>query len=349
MIGDFSPSKLLQLRMKAELMWKDSQHAQSYTPQSEAAKAVLENQTARFEALKDRNKDHKIGVTWINACAVKAEDCESNCDIDEDELESEIKEYEVDICKKAGFSVDAEKMRTNDYNLEEVVSTGFASAIKVLDEFWAGQVLAKLALYAGGNAFPAPFTFDVATQTTQVPTAQYNIKLAANLLQQASLNQMGNPYFIDNGSLYLDWINAQLDGGNLDGKGDVSRIAQFKMYFDQFNFAKSGVTTDTFMISRGALAFQTKNRHPDMPTPIGGKVAQTVYTIPSISLPNVRYDVYYELKCKTVNGKAHYMHSWRLETQGMIALNPEGCPIPVLIDGVASTVTPSGVLAYKKV
>lgn len=347
--GEFGPSALLQMRMKAEAMWRDSAYEASLTPHAEAAVAVLNNQTARFTALQDRNKDNVIGVTWINSCAVDAEDCEANCEIDEPELETGIIEYEPDICKKSGFSIDAEKLRTNDYGIDELTGRGFARSIRALDEFWAQTTMAKLKAFAGVNAYPAPFTYDAAERTTEVPAVNYNVKLVGNLLQQAMLNEMGNPYFIDNGTLYLEWWNSQADAGNLDGRGNQNRINQLRMYFDQFNFAKAGLDEDTFMISPGAIAFQTQNRNPDAPTVLGGKIGHTIFTVPSISLPGVRYDVYYELACKVVGTATHYMHTWRFETRGGIWLNPNGCPIEILVDDVPTTVTPTGILSYTEV
>lgn len=347
--GDFSKSELLKIKLKAEAMWKDSRYEAEFKPTADAAVAVLANQTASFPELENRNKDRTVVVNWINACGIVAEDCEENCNITGNELESGNKEYAVDLCKKADFSVDAEKSRTNIYEVEEIAARGQAMAIKALDEWWARQAIAKMKSFAGVNVAPAPFTYDNVDKSTDVPAANYNVKLIANLLQQAMLNKMGNPYFVDNGSLYLEWLNAQLDAGNLDGRGDQNRIAQLKMYFDQFNFAAAGVAEDTFMISPGAIAMQTKNRNPDAMTLVGGKIQQMRYTVPSIALPGVKYDAYYNLECKVVNGKSHDFHSWRFETNGGIWLNPEGCPVTIMVGGTPTVLTPTGVLSYTKV
>lgn len=340
---DFTASTLLELRLKAEQGWQDPQFAAAFQPKAEAAVAVLSNQTARFtEGFNNPEKDNKVAVTWINTCNIEAEDCEANCDLDEPELDSGKQLMEIDTCKKTGFSIDEMKLRTNDYNLQEVFTQGHAKAITTLDEFWAAQVLAKLKTFAGINQFPTPFTYDAVNKTTNVPLAAQNVKLVANFLQQAMLNDMPNPYFINNGTLWLEWMNSQLDSANLDGKGDINRIQQLKMYFDQFNFAKAGLTEDTFMINPNAVAMKTKVTHPDTPTVLGGKVGKTIFTVPSKVLPNVKYDVHYQLSCKVISGKTHYFHTWRYETNGGIWINPSLCPITV----GETTVTPTGVLSY---
>ena len=345
--GQFTESQLLETRLKAEQYWKNSAHAASYTPEATSAKAVLENQTMKFDAFEDYvTKERKVKVTWLDACGAEVRDCVSTCELTEEEIESKSKEYQPDICKQIGFAVDCTKLTTNDYTSDEVVLHGIATRVKALDEYWARQILAKLAAYAGINVAPAPFTFDAPSMTTLVPENAYNLRMLANILQQGKLNRMSDVYMIDNGALYLEMLNAKFNAGNAEGKGDATRMSMFEkmLYDDQFNFAAAGITEDTFMISKGAIAFQTVNKNPDRPTLIGGSVQQTVYTIPSNMLPGVKYDVYYTVECKTVNNKAHYFHTWTFETNGIIALNPEGCPVTV----GGETYTPTGVLGFTK-
>lgn len=340
--GDFLPSALLSIKLKAEQMWTDSRLAQDFKANAAAAVAVKANSTATFRELENPEKENQVIVNFINPCAVAVEDCESNCDLTEPELETAGKTYTLDLCKKTGFSVDAEKLRTNTYSVEEVAARGLAQAIKVLDEWWAQQVLVKLKAFAGINVSPEPFTY--AAGTTTVPAANYNVSLIPEIMYDAMMNKLGNAFYIDNGGLWVPYTNAQLNAGNLDGKGDAARIAQLRMYFDPFNFGPAGLTEDTFAVSSSAIAFTTKTRNPDTPQVIGGSVQQTRYTVPSSVIPGVKYDVYYTLKCTTVSGKAHIVHSWRVETNGGIFLNPEGCP--VVIGG--NTYTPTGVLSYTK-
>lgn len=343
--GDFSPSALLAVRLKAEQIWSDGAYASMYQPQAEAAVAVLQNQTARIAPLQLSNTDNTVGIQWLKACDVAVADCVTNCDLTEPELESTIKTYALDTCKKVGFSIDREKLRTNAFTREEEAARGTAAAIKALDEFWAQKVLAQAQAFAGINVDPAPFTFNAGTLQTDVPAANYNQSLVPFLIRMGIKNRMTNPYFIDGGSLYVDFLNTQFNAANLDGKGDRARVQAIRMFFDLFNFGASGVTAETFMIDASAMALMTRNRHEDAPVVIGGQVNQTLYTIPSIALPGIKYDVYYTVKCVTVSGKAHFMDTWRFETQGLVALNPESCPVTVN----SVTYNPTGVLAFNKV
>lgn len=344
--GNFTASELQTLKLKAEQFYQNN--TSQYAPEAVSAKAVLENQTARFRAFEDVNKDQKIAISWLDACGIVAEDCEETCEIDMPELESKSKLYEPNICKQSGFSIDTRKLRTNDYTSDELLLEGTNASIKALDEFWAKQVLAKLKTFAGVNVAPAPYTFDAVNATTNVPTADYNLRLLANWIQQAKLNKIANPYFIDNGSLFIEMLNAQFNSGNFDGAGDASRLSQLRrvLYDDQINFSGAGLTEDTFLIGSNAVAMQTVNKVADRPTLIGGNVQVTTYTVNSLVLPNVKYDVEYSIVCKVgTDGKKTYVHAWRFTTNGLIELNPTPCPITL----GGTTVNPTGVLSYTKV
>ena len=344
--GEFTPSQLMELRLKAETSWTGTAFELSKTKNVEAAKAVLENQTARFSGFDDPDKDRKVKVMWINSCGTEVEDCEDNCALDEQELSTAMKEYEPDLCKKTGFAIDEEKLRTNEYNMEELIVAGTTDQLGKLDEWLAQTTLAKLKTFAGVNTYPAPWTYDNPNKTTHIPNADWGLKAIPHILNQMTLNNMGDTYFLNNGSLFIDFYNAMINEGNLDGKGNATIIKQLKMYFDQINFGKAGLTDDLFAINKNAVALKTVNRHHDVPRVIGGKVGQTRYTIKSPNLAGVKYDAYYELTCKTVGGKDHLFHTWRFVVNGLVALNPTGCPITVSIGGIPTTVSQTGVLSY---
>jgi hypothetical protein len=348
MAGNFTPSQLLKIQLKAEAMWAGGQQNADLAPNSEAARAVIANQTASIRPLESREKDNTVVINWVKSCDIEAEDCETNCTIDEPELDTAGKEYTLDTCKKTGFSIDEETLRTNTYTLEEVAARGIAKSLRVLDEFWAQKVLAKLKTFAGINVAPSPYTWDPVTQQTTVTGADYNRKMVAYLLKTGIMNKIRDMYFIDNGELFVDWTNARFDAGNGEGKGDRTRIDALNMYFDMFNFPAAGIDDTTFLIGKDAVALTTRNRHTDTPQVIGGKVQQTRYTVASPTLPGVKYDVFYTVDCKTVGGKAHIVDAWRFETQGLVALNPEACPVSVDVEGVPTDFTPTGVLSFKK-
>jgi len=356
--GDFTASQLGLINLKAEQMWTDSQYAASLKPEAEAARAVLERQTVQFKEFYDwEEKRRKVKVTWIDACEMTAQDCVETCDPSYPELGTKSKSYEPNLCKSAGFSIDALKTKTDSYDFQEQIARGLAAAVKSLDEWWAKQVLVKIKTFAGVNVAPQPFIYDNVAKTTKFtdldPVSQYNgnLKLLANFLQQSKLNRIASPYIIDNGTFFVDMLNAAFDSGNSEGKGYAARLNVFKdmLYDDQFNFAAAGLTDSLFMIGSGAVAFQTVNDNPSTQTVIGGNVQDTLYRIKSNLLPGVEYDVLYKIKCVVTGNAKRYIHMWELKTKGLVELNPEGCPVTANVGGSPTIVTPTGVLSYTRV
>ena len=335
-----TPTALLKLNVKAEQMWADSALALSTKANTETAKAILKNQTARFKVFEDSRLDQKVAVTFLSMCGMESEACEDNCDIDELEPNSGVKDYEPDICQKAGFKINEKILRTNQYQFEELFAKFAGEAMDKLDEFWSKQALAKLKTFAGANAFPSPYTYDAVNKTTNVPSAGYDVTMIPKLIQQMMLNEMGDAYFIDNGSLWEPFFNAQMNAGNLDGKGQATLIQQLNMTFDQFNFLKAGLTEDTFAISKGAVAMKTINKFEDTPRVLTAE-GQTRYTMNSRNLEGVKYDVIHQEKCVGDD----IFQTFRFITNGGIWLNPETCPVTIGGAQVAQT----GVLSYSKV
>lgn len=355
--GDFTASQLQLINLKAEQMWTDGQWAASLKPEAEAARAVLERQTVQFGEFKNWDSTrNKVKVMWINPCDIEAKDCEPTCTPEYPELDTKSKLIEPTLCKQTGFSIDALKLKTDSYSMQEQVARGLAGCVKALDEWWAQQVLVKIKTFAGVNVAPAPFIYDNVNKTTKFTDLdpviyRSNLQLLANFLQQAKLNRIASPYIIDNGTFFVDMLNAAFDSGNAEGKGYAARLKVFAdmLYDDQFNFAQAGLTDSLFMIGAGAVAFQTVNDNPANQIVVGGNVQDTLYRIPSNALPGVQYDVLYKIVCKVSGGEKRYIHTWEVTTKGLIELNPEGCPVTANVGGTPTVVTPTGVLSYTKV
>lgn len=336
----FTKTQLANINLKAEEMWTGSQ-ATTTVVNSEAAKAVIENQTATFPEFDDRKKDKKITVSWLSSCDNEVRDCVDSCEINEQPLSSDTKDYEPKCLGEIGFSVNETELRTNRYSIEEVIAKGQNSKIIALDEKIAQIVLVGLKGASGVNVAPSPFTYDAVNKNTVIPAADYNVGIVGNLIQQAQLNQIQNPYYINDGSLWLEWFNKQMNAGNMDGMGDAQRVKALRMYFDQINFAKAGLTDNLFTIDPNAVALKTVNKHEDGIRELGGKVNRTLYTVDSLTLPGVKYDVVYTLEC--ITGE-QYVHQFRYRAHGLFAVNPESCPVTV----GETTASRTGVLAYKK-
>jgi len=347
-MADITKTVLLRLNAKAEEIWgTETSLANSQKPQTEAVKAILANQTATFQNFDNWTKDRKLGISWIDPCGAVVRDCTpvaDSCEIEEDELSTDMVEVEPNVCKEIGFSINEDKLRTNEYDLETFYEAGMRTRIDALDEYLSTHVLAGLKANAGTNVDPQPYTWDNVAKTTKVPAASYNVGLIPDMINDALMNKMGGVYFIDNGSLWKDFYLAQINAGNADGKGNQTLTQQVRMYFDQFNFGRAGLSESTFMIANSAVALKTTNKFAPTIREIGGDVQQTRYRMASRNLPGVEYDVVYKLTC--VDGEIK--HTWRIFLRGFFAANPKGCPQSILIGGTPTIVQSTGVLSYTK-
>lgn len=353
MAGDFSKTRIQKIQLKAEKMYKDAAAFSDLEPQADAAVIVASRQTAKFQELDKDGKKNKVAVSWIKTCDIVVQDCTTDCELTGPELDTDAKEYEYDLCKEVGFSVDATKTETDIYNEDELIARGLNAARKALDEWYAQMMLIKIKSFAGINQYPQPFTYDPAINATVVPDAMYGdpmgttsgFRLPTIFDKQMMLNNMKNVYYIDNGRLYLDYQNSLLVKTGSDGASIATgaRAAKLDVNFDMVNFNRAGITdATTFAIAKSAIAFRTKTKWNPTPQVLPGKVQQTVWTIPSLVIPGVSYDVYYQFTCEVIGGETHYKHTYKVKTRGGIWLNPEACPVTV----GGQSYKPTGIITY---
>jgi len=318
-MADFSSSALANIQLKAEAMWTDGQYKEDYKAEVEALKGIKERQTARITELEDQDKDYTVKINWLDTSAIVAQAATANCDITVPQTGTKSKAVTLDIHQEAGFSFTDADFRGSVYGEEETVAINMLAAMQALDEKLASAAIAKAVAYAGTNAFLGAGKAYAAGVTT-VEAAQFNRNLFAYLVQTARQNRMRNPYLISNGELYQEFLNATFDSGNSDGKGGAARWNAMQVYHDLFNFEAAATSVDLLLVNQGALAFASKVKYGTAPKTFGGKVGQTRYSIESMNLPGVKYEVYYEQTC--VNDKI--TDAFKLQAHAGLILNPEG-------------------------
>ena len=225
-------TELLRFNVRAQQAWEQNALKNSLGVQTEAVKAVLANQTARFVEFDDHRKDKKLGIIFVDPCGAVVRDCStSSCEITESVLSSDRLDLEPNICKEIGFSINEEELRTNQLDFADFYASGVSTRLNALDEYLSTHVLAGLKASAGTNVSPEPYVWDNAQKTTNVASANYNLDLIPDMVNDSMLNKMGSVYFIDNGSLWKDFFKANINSGNGEGKGDKAMTDVVKMYF----------------------------------------------------------------------------------------------------------------------
>lgn len=329
----FTNSQLAKVQLKGEEIMADGQIADQYIANAEAARAILENQTIEVKPLSDDpKKDKDVEVTFIDTCGIEDQECPADvCNFTSPELATKKVPFLLNLCRASFFSVDETDVAKSIYGKDDAVAKGQLTALNKLDEYVSRQALIALNANAGTNLYPLPYSYDPATKSTDIPEADYNRKIVPYFEKMAMMHKIPQPYYIDNGQLWIDWRNAQLDAGNADGRGDKARVDAIKLYFDMFGFAAAGITPDdTFLVGKHAvgIAHRTFNEnYVDNAVTLNLKNGnQTRYKVTSNNLvasggKSIEYDAYYQIEC---SGK-RVKHSWMFVYTGGIFVAPEGC------------------------
>lgn len=352
-MADLSVAKECDIIVTTEQVWADSQNQTSqYTADAETIKALAEQQRDRtriLTSLEDSSlDDDEITIVWIDTCADELDDdCQEMCDFTATDLPIKSQKYSLTDCVSTSFSADENDFIRNKYTLEEYVAKNILSSIKLLDEKLNAKALLFLSANAGYNVNQESYNF--VGSTLQVPTADYNNEMYIKMAVDAKMNKIVDPFVVDSGSLYRDYLRAQLDQGNADGSGEQRRTSLFPTYFDLTGFPTAPVTDSTFLISPNAYAFGTRNYNTAAPTVVETKnLRQIRYSIPSNNVPGVTYDVVKQIVC---SGN-RFKHEYLIIARTGLFLNPTGCDVEVTpADGEDPAVYDqvSGILSYTKV
>lgn len=328
--GVFSETSLVDIQVKMEQIWSDAIQKQDYVANVEAVKAIINNQTAQISELKGA-KDRTVDIGWINACEIDDEACQV-CTIDGEELSTNIEEYTLETCREAAFKVEEGVFRSNLFDAEEVIAKGFLAAAKALDEFWAATLVAFLNANDGVNAVTTGKGV-VSGNTTYILPAYWDAGLMAYFARVAASNQFSNPFMISGNNLYESVWNANYERNQAGDESKILKFGSMPIYFDLFNVDSiNSPNLISYMLHRGAAAFVTKNYYPETVTKY---MDEHRWSIPSMNLPGVRYDVHYKDSCEAQGSYDAMTMQFKLKTCGDFFLNPTGC-----------TSTKTGILSF---
>lgn len=318
--GDFSCADLVQIQSLAEQHFGSDVRDADVTPYTEAAQAVLANQTATMTELQNPAKDRTVQVQWVQSCELEVQDCTDMCENSGTEAGAQCKEYSLDSCKEVAVTIPEKRFRTSNLSREAVTAKLLAEAMKKMDEWWAGQVVTNLISFRGVNALTTQY--DVVANDTYIPAASWNASLFGYFGLALAVNKLDNAYLLNGQNLYLAAWNAQMEQANSEGKGAVAKFNSMKKYWDLFNVDSIASDNVSFLINPDAIALFTKAYYPSVPREYNGdNIAQKRYSIPSKTLNGVTYDVVYSMKCENNEDK----HTFRLMTKGDVLHNPLGC------------------------
>ena len=316
--GDFTCAELQVINVNLDEIWADNRVNKDYVSFAESLKAIMAEQSATLDLLENSEKDNEIKVYWAADCSTSLTDCVDDCVIGGPEPEAQCKNYILDICKTAGFSIKEKTFRTSNLSRDMVVAKAMMKRMKELDEFLAQSIITKLNTFDGVNAFPGIGV--VVGNTTYIAPSFWSPDIMAYFAQVSMMNKFSSPYMLHGNNLWTQNFLAQANNLNQDQKDQMAKLGTMRQYWDPFNMAVvNGVEKISYLIDRGAVAFANKAYYP-LNAPIEYKT-QSRYSIESKSIPGVFYDVVYTNVCANND----ITHSWSLYVKAGIFLNPVGC------------------------
>jgi len=348
-MADLSVADQCDIILKAEEVWADSQNqTDMYTADAETIKALAERQKGRTRIITELEnpelEGNNVKIVWLDNCGEELDaTCQDVCDLTAEEVAMNSKNFTLTKCKSASFKINENDVLRNRYTIDEIVARKILAKMKALDEHINVQSLLFLSANAGYNKNPEAYTFT--SDSLQIPAADYTNELYVKMAIDAKINKISDPFIVDNGALYRYYLNAQLEQGNAEGKGNQRKTMLFPTYFDLVGFPSAAITDDTFLISSSAYAFASRNYNGNTPIEVNPKEGRQMrWSMPSNTIPGLRYDVYHEYSC---TGK-RFTHTYYIEANFDFVLNPVGCDVlvstgPDVFDQV------SGILSYTKV
>lgn len=324
-MATLTAAALTAIYYSAESLFADGQKKADYVAEVNAAKAIIENTTAKINVLDANNKVRQAKIYWnkkttttINDCAATPDDL---CDLTGDESDADGKTYTISECTSAAFVVDDALYAGSNLNANEVFADNMLKTMKALDEAIAQKVIAKIDSFSSANlhttiGIGCPGVASPASWAqTYIQPAYWTPEVMAYFLQAARINKFASPFLLDGENLYTQFFRAMNNAGNADGSGAKTMMDKIKYYEDMVNMAAvNGATKKTFLIERGTTAFSSYSlwSKNGMTNPLPHGAGQLKFSIPSKNIPGLVYDVYAKDECSaeyekhTVLLKANY-------------------------------------------
>lgn len=338
--GDFTPTKLAEIQLKADEIWSEPQTQKNYTANGDTVKAIQAQQTAQITPLEMKSKKFDVSINWVDFCGDTATDTTSadQCPMDmSGEGESKSEDYALDIFIEDHFSLTEEKFDDNIFNMEEVVAKGMLAKQKNILERFNAKALAVIDANKGVNPFLGIGSVGASANAgyTTIPSANMTIEqMYPYLVQVAAMQRSNNAFLLDGGNLFQQYVLALSKFANADGKLDGNLLGYFDYVSDLFGFARNNIASVSYLIDRGSIAIANRSKYDVVPKEYGHGVAQTRYSTPLAQIPGLSLDVAYTNKCVSDT----IVHVWNLKLRAGVFVNPTLCD-------AGNT----GILGFKKV
>lgn len=314
---------LPEIYRSIEVAWNDAIQRAQFVAKADAARILLEQQTARIEPLiQGAGADAKtrtVRVHWLNGCAIDDGAVTDECLAASAELTDDKKDYTITGFREASFKTSWKVHRTTPHDLNQTVATGLLSAGKVLDEYLSAQYFAFLAANNGAHEYTLGIGAAGAGDVWEIPTADMNVDAMPEFILAANFARFDNAFMLHGLNLWTERFKAGQYAANDNGKGENNLFNVLPMFWDPIGASVASVSAQSWLVNRSAAALATANFFDMRPVEFAGN--HRMYKIASRNLPGVFYDVHELETCASDD----MVISYKLNANFEFLLNPLGC------------------------
>lgn len=304
-MADFSATVLYNIRGRADAMFEDNKTKMT-PPEVGVLNAITENSNAKIVRMFDEAKNNGMCTTvelaFLKDAGLEVVD-NTACEFGDDEGDSGIASYELDINKSVSFTVDEEKFCSNEFEIEEEIARRYNEAMKTLEEHLAAIAIAKIEAAKGDNLVGTGLGTIVGDET-YIPTNSFNAAAFSYFARTAIMNKFAKPWLLSGSNMFESVWNAEKEYGNWDGKGNFAKFGSLPIYFDLFNVDQvNDPDLKTYMIDGGTLALVSKGYYQGKG--INSYKTETRWSENSRIVPGLVFDVHYTNECGTNDFMKH--------------------------------------------
>jgi hypothetical protein len=330
--GNIACADFTSIQVFADQVWADNASNKQYIARCDAAKAIMQEQTAELIPLTDPEKDLTVKIQWVDMCANTVENLDPLCAFVGAEGEITCDEKTITVAKQSVYSITENKFRGSTADIQMMIAKGWLTAKKLLDEEIAKDAIAKVNGFVGVNEYTgAPG--QVSGTDTFIPPAHWGPEIMAYFAQVSIINSSADVYILDGDNLFRQTWLAQFKALNANQKDGAAMLDTIRTYHDLFNMGAIVGPNELFLIDRSAVSIVTKNRYSSSPRNIVNGADRIRFSVPSDNLQGVVYDVVYTTECLA---NEDIRHNWKFIARFDTFLNPTS----------ACNATNTGVLSF---
>lgn len=334
--GDFSASQLADIQIGLQEMFEGARFAGARAREIGTINCLAEHQTAKV--INDLTIDcpRDVDVYFIKDCDETVTDCEqtppADCQITGVEAETAILTISPDMCFSKAFQVNHD-LCNNALTYETLVAERMAHAMASIEQEVNRAAVAFLEANAQDNQDPSTTGGTEVGTETQIPAAEWDANLIAEMALEAQYNDIFNGFMVTGKNFWVaDFTSRYSEDGCCVLKGLYD--GAFDICFDPLNVDTVTGSDSTFIVDPDAYVFFGRTQYSnDAPVAMGDQFGTWYWRQRAPRLKHklqggvspVYFDVVRQRTCIRDGGRRIPVDVFEVSFKGDLVLAPDIC------------------------